>query len=721
MGIKNCNKILWQAKGITLQSIKDLNIGTRIDVDGNLMVCNLSATGKPFNEVIGEMALTLKSIASSGGFQIQVIVDGDVRPDCKRATWMRKKQHELDKMNNKYCRLKVMEMRGRIESGRASESDKEKYSKYCTEALKLDSKCSKQISIPKDFVERLEEKLLSIGACTVSEGGGIVERKVLKAKFQADSLLAKRFIEGKSDFILSSDSDFGALIGDECILIKSIKKAVCGGGQRKKKRKDSAHDTSIQSPLSFEVTLGGPSNKKMIELKNKLHSRGYTSKAVWEKAENPILENESIEMRGLIALTLGCDILPKGLKNIGAPTLEKLIIDMKARALSVNNSTVTSTTVDFFKEHIAKKLNTGIDVVETLLAAFIFEPGVVDDSDSAESYLDKILNIDDEEEVIDEDKGSSGTTFPRNLPNSYYIHEEPEKLPRFLEAFGKYTTCKPINIVEGPDISQCSGSCCTSKHTYLSFEGSHCCTSCRKEFCQHCVFIPAVDVTKTLNKETKKSEAKVYYDDCKQVVCLNCMAFNRFGSEVDEEEHNRPSLNEMRRELNKNYSLQLGESLSLAETIEIYDAYISSPSVTRNNHHSQVKEKVKFPLLPSSAITQNHPKIKIIGEFPISEGGRFISNKKLVSDANLAKMMDLLASFVAYDESALVHSAKSDIGRFGFYPTNLLNFAFDSRVDSGHRLLSRCARHAMDPKTPCIIEQSAELFEYKDGGKLVNG
>lgn len=134
-----------------------------------------------------------------------------------------------------------------------------------------------------------------------------------------------------------------------------------------------------------------------------------------------------------------------------------------------------------------------------------------------------------------------------------------------------------------------------------------------------------------------------------------------------------------------------------------------------------MKEKVKFPLLPSSAITQNHPKIKIIGEFPISKGGRFISNKKLVSDANLAKMMDLLASFVAYDESALVHSAKSDIGRFGFYPTNLLNFAFDSRVDSGHRLLSRCARHAMDPKTPCIIEQSAELFEYKDGGKLVNG
>ena len=45
MGIKDCNKILWHANGLTLQSVKDLNMGRRIDVDGNLMAYQIGLSG----------------------------------------------------------------------------------------------------------------------------------------------------------------------------------------------------------------------------------------------------------------------------------------------------------------------------------------------------------------------------------------------------------------------------------------------------------------------------------------------------------------------------------------------------------------------------------------------------------------------------------------------------------------------------------------------------
>ena len=226
MGIQDGGKLLWHAEGLTLQSLKDLGIGNRIDVDGNLMAYSIGSSGnKPFHEVINEMALRLKKIAQSGGLNIQVVVDGDIRPDCKRASWSRRKEQGLDKINRKYCRLKAMELRGQIDGGTASNIDKEKYESFSAEAKRLETKCGRQCKIPNDFCERLGERLLIVGATDVHEGGGIVQQNVLKAKFQADTLIARRFREKKCEYILSNDSDFGAMIGDECILITSVKNA----------------------------------------------------------------------------------------------------------------------------------------------------------------------------------------------------------------------------------------------------------------------------------------------------------------------------------------------------------------------------------------------------------------------------------------------------------------------------------------------------------------
>ena len=46
---------------------------------------------------------------------------------------------------------------------------------------------------------------------------------MIKAEYQADYIMAKRYRLNKSDAILSTDMDFSALAGPRCICIKNYK------------------------------------------------------------------------------------------------------------------------------------------------------------------------------------------------------------------------------------------------------------------------------------------------------------------------------------------------------------------------------------------------------------------------------------------------------------------------------------------------------------------
>ena len=111
MGIKQCSKgnVLWKATGLTLQSIKSFGLENRIDIDGNLHFYQLQGSGgKPIEMIVSTMALFLKQIAHCGGFVVTLIMDGDEQPDCKRASWQRRKEVSLSKINRMYCRFEVM-------------------------------------------------------------------------------------------------------------------------------------------------------------------------------------------------------------------------------------------------------------------------------------------------------------------------------------------------------------------------------------------------------------------------------------------------------------------------------------------------------------------------------------------------------------------------------------------------------------------------------------
>ena len=53
MGINGCatKKALWLATGLTLETLKDLNIGNTIDVDGNALAWKIGCR-KPVTEVV---------------------------------------------------------------------------------------------------------------------------------------------------------------------------------------------------------------------------------------------------------------------------------------------------------------------------------------------------------------------------------------------------------------------------------------------------------------------------------------------------------------------------------------------------------------------------------------------------------------------------------------------------------------------------------------------
>ena len=113
MGINKCSKgtVLWKATGLSLQSIKSLGLGNRIDVDGNFLFYQMQGRGGKSTEVIiGEMALFLKQIAHSGGFIVTVVLDGETCPDCKRVSWERRKDVGLTEINCMYSRFKFLEL-----------------------------------------------------------------------------------------------------------------------------------------------------------------------------------------------------------------------------------------------------------------------------------------------------------------------------------------------------------------------------------------------------------------------------------------------------------------------------------------------------------------------------------------------------------------------------------------------------------------------------------
>ena len=192
----------------------------------------------------------------------------------------------------------------------------------------------------------------------------------------------------------------------------------------------------------------------------------------------------------------------------------------------------------------------------------------------------------------------------------------------------------------------------------------------------------------------------------------------RFGEDMSETtlpDIANVSSDEMRQVLNDRAGLQLTVGdVTPTELLDLYDMYVSSPSNTRDSIHlEQARQNIKYPLFGTDCI-RDESIFKPVGEeFSFSDGGRFISDPRTVSNENIPHVMELLESLLKYDEDILPSNEENNIyvGKYDFLPSMFLHLAFYSRVDSGYRLLDRCARHTCDPKGSSLYYTKASFFE----------
>jgi hypothetical protein len=130
----------------------------------------------------------------------------------------------------------------------------------------------------------------------------------------------------------------------------------------------------------------------------------------------------------------------------------------------------------------------------------------------------------------------------------------------------------------------------------------------------------------TVTNNTSDYGCKIYYRDCHEVTCLSCFCLNCLsGMEEETGMDTNKSLEDMVRELSEGFGVQLEQTTSLTETIDIYDAYVSSERASRNAHLSDVRDKVMFPILAAKSL-DNTQKLSKLGSFKFCNGGRFISD-----------------------------------------------------------------------------------------------
>ena len=134
---------------------------------------------------------------------------------------------------------------------------------------------------------------------------------------------------------------------------------------------------------------------KELESKLKEKSTSLPQGLEWKEAELPFFSSSDPTLRALVALSLGCDVF-EGTKNLGPKTIK----DNLDKIISQNVPMIPA-----FK-NIMKEKTKALDesIINTLVSAFLFEPGLVDTS---------------------------------NVQSNVYIHEPPVDyiFPTFIESF----------------------------------------------------------------------------------------------------------------------------------------------------------------------------------------------------------------------------------------------------------------------------------------------
>ena len=396
-----------------------------IDVDCNNIAHLVKNRSSSVEE---EVAKHLHQWARYGAV-IVPICDGDSRPVSKIQSHKNRSNREKNRIKAITSRRKLHEVNSRINNDDMSAQER---AAAIAERAELEKaiKRSETLSsnpVPDNFPSLLEAELRRISAHDpIGEYGGYVA-EVKTAEFQADAVIAGRFLVGKCDLIMSTDGDFTGFTNDFCISLISFM------------------GNNITAVSTSEATLRAAVECLPPESK---------SKVKWEMPIHPIFEGVcDIRTRCLLGVIIGCDVSPGGVEGCGSgKVLEKLKTVQQ----------LSCTTEDVYEE----------------LLAFGEEESKSTKADNAVPKYSKLLLNTLVDAIVFEPTNEIGAT------DRTYLDRHPIFLPSYLEEFKSAST----TIVDGPAVIECKGCYAdgSARHKFLKAEMHMACTDCSATFCQFC-------------------------------------------------------------------------------------------------------------------------------------------------------------------------------------------------------------------------------------------
>ncbi|KAL9182228.1 hypothetical protein ACHAXT_012880 [Thalassiosira profunda] len=551
MGLGSCAaKVMPKLDRLTHIDVVDIGRGILHDSGSGSHIPTMDADCNNVINIVGRKALDpvnataqhLKSWAQRG-LIVTPICDGDRRPDAKQASNNNIATREKGRNKAITSRQELNAMNQRLKVELLNEEQRNKLLEE-RDALERRVKSSETQStnvVPRNFADLLEECLCKIDAHAVNEVGGYVAN-VQKAEFQADALMGGRFKEGTSQLLLSNDADMRVNNGDGCVCVTGM--------------------------TGREITVSSSSRKTLEKVKSYLDpkSQEIAKVVVAKKGFYPIFEGiESLRLRALISVIVGCDVCPGGIKDFGPKAVETKLEEL--RQSTTDEGEIYDQLLDCAVEFSQKKpTKFSKEDLTTFVQGVIYEP-----TNAAPP---------------------EGTS---SLEHRTYLGDAPTTLPSYLQEFWAPAT----TIEQGPEILQCKGarSDGSAGHPFLAAVDHHECASCGKTVCRLC--------TGQIGEE--------HY-------CLGCHLVETLLPGISPEDI--VSIKDMREDLRTKYRVNEADSLSIKEVEEIWESHAIHRAI------EEMADDLEFPVLPAEAI-QSGDCWEDLAEIDFSYGGAFLLDAKI--------------------------------------------------------------------------------------------
>ena len=345
MGVSKGSQALYSLIGLTRGDVADIAHGIARDRGVEHPIIDVDCSNVCFKvgkTVHGLAAFLLKW--AQAGLHVVPICDGRVRPVAKQATNKRFADREKKRIQACIIQKQLRDLRSRLYSDADKQAIMDKIKAKEREYKSAETAASN--AIPSDLDDKLSAELSHRQAHTKNASRGFVD-KVITAEFQADALLMGRSTNGEALIIQSSDADIPIIAGDECLALKEF---------------------TLDGKMELVSTCRATLENAMQYLTDDAKERAKLRDAL-----HPIFEGVTDrKLRALMTLYLGCDVLAKGMPNVGPKTLED-IINVKYKKFSENHK--NTSLFAYLKRRFYRTMpGFDNDVLHTYIRALVYEP-----------------------------------------------------------------------------------------------------------------------------------------------------------------------------------------------------------------------------------------------------------------------------------------------------------------------------------------------------------